>query len=252
MLWNAVAGPGFDLRGWGWGVDFVNGSGVVENHWKVLALEVKIKNEEIRRFGHTQIIGPRPLGGDPPPGSASMYCYVILFYVILYYVMLCCVYVMLCYVMLCYVMLCYVMLCYVMLCYVMLCYVMCEISFKMRIYTFGYFRSLYMTSRWHNRGDFKFTHSPNYENNNNTNLTKTWTSSNITPYFLQSWTVPQLSIMIIYNNLNPIDKSYIVRWQSDLENTKDRPLHKPSHDQSKSTALGGVWDFAERYIAFDV
>jgi len=39
-------------------------------------------------------------------------------------------------------------------------------------------------------------------------------------------------------NFNPIDKDYIVRWQSDLENTKERLLHKPSQDQSKSTALG--------------
>ena len=27
-------------------------------------------------------------------------------------------------------------------------------------------------------------------------------------------------------NFNPIDKDYILRWQSDLENTKERPLHK--------------------------
>ena len=49
-------------------------------------------------------------------------------------------------------------------------------------------------------------------------------------------------------NFNPIDWDYTVRWQSDLENTKERPLHKPSQDQSKSTALGGVWNFAERCI----
>ena len=49
-------------------------------------------------------------------------------------------------------------------------------------------------------------------------------------------------------NFNPIDQDYNVRWQSDLENTKERPLHKPSKDQSKSTALGGVWNFAERCI----
>jgi len=49
-------------------------------------------------------------------------------------------------------------------------------------------------------------------------------------------------------NFNPIDYDYIVMWQSDLENTKDWPLHKPSQDQSKSTALGGVWNFAERCI----
>jgi len=52
-------------------------------------------------------------------------------------------------------------------------------------------------------------------------------------------------------NFNPIDKDYIVRWQSDLENTKERPLHKPSQDQSKFAALGGVWDFAERCIKTD-
>jgi len=32
-------------------------------------------------------------------------------------------------------------------------------------------------------------------------------------------------------------------WHSDLEHTKERPLHKLSQDQSKSTALGGVWNF---------
>jgi len=50
-------------------------------------------------------------------------------------------------------------------------------------------------------------------------------------------------------NFNPIDKDYIVRWQSDIENTK-RPFHKPSQDQRKSTALGGAWNFAERCIVF--
>jgi len=49
-------------------------------------------------------------------------------------------------------------------------------------------------------------------------------------------------------NFSPIDYNYIVRWQSDLENTKERPLYKPSQDQSKSTALGGVWNFAEQCI----
>jgi len=44
--------------------------------------------------------------------------------------------------------------------------------------------------------------------------------------------------MVVFN---PIYGFYIVRWQSDLENTKERPLHKPSQDQSKFTALGGVW-----------
>jgi len=45
-----------------------------------------------------------------------------------------------------------------------------------------------------------------------------------------------------------MDKDNILGWQSDLENTKERPLHQPSQDQSKSTALGGVWIFAERCI----
>jgi len=52
-------------------------------------------------------------------------------------------------------------------------------------------------------------------------------------------------------NFNQIDKDYIVRWQSDIENTKERPLHKPSQDQSKFIALGGVWNFAERCIVFE-
>jgi len=33
-------------------------------------------------------------------------------------------------------------------------------------------------------------------------------------------------------NFNPIDSDYIVRWQSDIENTKERPHHKPLQDQS--------------------
>ena len=37
------------------------------------------KNEKKWRFGHTKIIGPRPLGGAragcAPPGSASVYVY---------------------------------------------------------------------------------------------------------------------------------------------------------------------------------
>jgi len=49
-------------------------------------------------------------------------------------------------------------------------------------------------------------------------------------------------------NFNPKDYDYIVRWQSDLENTTERPLHKPSQDQSKSTAMGWVWDFEEQCI----
>jgi len=32
-------------------------------------------------------------------------------------------------------------------------------------------------------------------------------------------------------------------WQSDLENTNEKPLHKPSQDQRKSTALGGAQKF---------
>jgi len=49
-------------------------------------------------------------------------------------------------------------------------------------------------------------------------------------------------------NFNPIDKDYSVRWQSDLENTKERLLYKPSQDQRKSTTLGGVLNFAERCV----
>ena len=33
--------------------------------------------------------------------------------------------------------------------------------------------------------------------------------------------------------------------QYDLENTKEKPVHKPSQDQSKSSALGGAWNFVE-------
>ena len=50
-------------------------------------------------------------------------------------------------------------------------------------------------------------------------------------------------------NFNP--KDYIVRWQSDLENTKenklpvcDKPYQNISEDQRKSTTLGGAWKFA--------
>jgi len=49
-------------------------------------------------------------------------------------------------------------------------------------------------------------------------------------------------------NLNPIDYDYIVRWQSDLENTQEKSLLKPSQDQRKSTELGGAWNFAEQCI----
>ena len=49
-------------------------------------------------------------------------------------------------------------------------------------------------------------------------------------------------------NFNPIDYDYIVMLQFDLESTKERPLHKPSQDQSKSTALDGFLNFAERCI----
>ena len=47
-------------------------------------------------------------------------------------------------------------------------------------------------------------------------------------------------------NVNPIDKDYMVRSQSDLGNTKERPFHKPSQDQTKSTTFGGAWNFMER------
>jgi len=54
----------------------------------------------------------------------------------------------------------------------------------------------------------------------------------------RQWTVPQLSIRIIYSsiflfNFIPLDKVYIVKWQSNLVNTKesllpvcDKPYHK--------------------------
>ena len=42
-----------------------------------------------------------------------------------------------------------------------------------------------------------------------------------------------------------MDYGYIVRWQSEPENTKERPLHKPSQDQRKSTTMGGAWNFVE-------
>jgi len=48
-----------------------------------------------------------------------------------------------------------------------------------------------------------------------------------------------------------MDYDNIVRWQSDIDNTKERPLHKPSQDQRKSTAMGGVWDVAEWCIEGD-
>jgi len=46
-----------------------------------------------------------------------------------------------------------------------------------------------------------------------------------------------------------MDYRYIVKRQSDLENTKERPIHKPSREQSKSTALGGAWNCVDRCIA---
>jgi len=49
-------------------------------------------------------------------------------------------------------------------------------------------------------------------------------------------------------HFNSIDYDYIVMWQSDVENTKERSFHKPSQDQGKSTALDGAWHFAERCI----
>ena len=77
-------------------------------------------------------------------------------------------------------------------------------------------------------------------------------STFIVYYHYGQLTVPQMSIIIIYNSTWSILIQWIkdiVRWQSDLENTKERPLHKPSQDQSKYTALGGVWNFAERCMA---
>jgi len=45
-------------------------------------------------------------------------------------------------------------------------------------------------------------------------------------------------------------------WQSDLENTKERPLHEPSQDQSKSTVIGGVWKLRNgalyKVLSFDI
>jgi len=35
-----------------------------------------------------------------------------------------------------------------------------------------------------------------------------------------------------------------------IENIKERPLHKPSPDQRKSTALGGAWNFAKLCICY--
>ena len=85
--WRSVADPGSDFRR---GVDFVNwwgGGGGVENQWKCGRLKKKSflacfsyiskklclkliasvaseeKFEKYYRFGHTKIIGPRPLGG---------------------------------------------------------------------------------------------------------------------------------------------------------------------------------------------
>jgi len=41
------------------------------------------------------------------------------------------------------------------------------------------------------------------------------------------------SFITIHGYFNPIDYDYIVRWQFDLENTKESPLHKPLQDQRK-------------------
>jgi len=46
---------------------------------------------------------------------------------------------------------------------------------------------------------------------------------------VMTWAVPQMSIIIIYNSTWSIliQKNRIkLSWQSDLENTKERPLHK--------------------------
>ena len=67
-------------------------------------------------------------------------------------------------------------------------------------------------------------------------------------YCIYLWTVRQLSIMIIYNGswskLFQWISLYIVRWQTDLVNTKESLLpvcDKPYHKFKKSsTALGGA------------
>jgi len=70
-----------------------------------------------------------------------------------------------------------------------------------------------------------------------------------------------LSTAAIFDYLQDnYDKNYDQGWRydfdvntimdDDLENTKDRPLHKPSQDQRKSTALGRAWNFVERCIMY--
>jgi len=58
-----------------------------------------------------------------------------------------------------------------------------------------------------------------------------------------------LQYMVNYNSMH---KDYIVRWQSVPENTKERPLYKPSQDQRKSTALSRAWNFAEQCISIGI
>ena len=54
-------------------------------------------------------------------------------------------------------------------------------------------------------------------------------------------------------NFNPIDKDYIVSWQSDLENRKESILpvcDTLSQDQRKYAAWGGTWKNVEQSIVY--
>ena len=51
-------------------------------------------------------------------------------------------------------------------------------------------------------------------------------------------------------NSNPIDKDYIVSWQSDLENTKesilpvcDKPYHKIKENMPLGEELDNLWNY---------
>jgi len=51
-------------------------------------------------------------------------------------------------------------------------------------------------------------------------------------------------------NFNPIDKDYIVSWQSDLENTKesilpvcDKPYHNIKQNMPLGKELENLWNF---------
>ena len=53
-------------------------------------------------------------------------------------------------------------------------------------------------------------------------------------------------------NVNPVDKDNIVRWQSDLENTKesilpvDKPYHKIKENMPHGEELENVWNYPLR------